>query len=390
MKKSIFARIYCSSLIVALAVVSAPSELAAAPAQKAAPPAASAVEPPVIPVQRTMVAKNALFPVAVTLQDGRIAAVVRGPGNHLGLDGRLDIVFSSDEGKTWSKPALVIDTPLDDRDQAVGQAKDGTIVVAYYRDANYNEKGKYDRLLDRPHDTFVTLSTDGGKTWQKPLEIDISDIEWGSPYGRILTLPDGAMLMPIYGLEIRPRGQKSPKRPDGAPGDTNHSYLYRSTDNGRSWKRWSEVGDGKMQLNETAILRMPDGKIIAFARSRARDLWRTESTDGGRTWSPLHLFAPYNVHPADLTLLRDGRALLTIGHRVDPLGVIGVVSNAKGEFKYENRFFLIKDFVYRDCGYPTTVVLKDGRAMTLYYSTQGMKSEPSWGNHCGAVTYRVP
>jgi len=262
---------------------------------------------PTIPVERSLVAKDTLFPKALRLQDGRIAAVMRGPGNHLGLDGRIDIVFSSDEGKTWSKPAVVVDTPLDDRAPAFGQAKDGTLVLGYYRDQNYDAQGKYDRTLDRPHDTWVTRSSDGGKTWQEPIQIDISEIEWGSPFGRILTLPDGAMLMPIYGLEVRPAGQKSPKRKDGRPGDTNHSYLFRSTDNGKTWKRWGEIGDGKMQLNETAVLRLPDGKLIAMARARSRDVWRTDSTDEGRTWSKPHLLTPINVHPADLVLLPDGR-----------------------------------------------------------------------------------
>ncbi|MDQ3566420.1 MAG: glycoside hydrolase, partial [Pseudomonadota bacterium] len=184
-------------------------EASAQPA-KAPQPASDAAEPDPIPVQCSLVARDTLFPVALRLQDGRIAAVVRSPANHLGIDGRLDIVFSDDEGKTWSKPALVVDTPLDDRDPAFGQAKDGTLVIGYYRDANYNEQGKYDRTLDRPHDTWVTFSSDGGKTWQQPMQIDVSDIGWGSPYGKIITLPDGAMLMPIYGLEVRPAGQKSP------------------------------------------------------------------------------------------------------------------------------------------------------------------------------------
>ena len=356
----------------------------------AAQPSAGDASAPTIPVQRSLVARDTLFPVALRLQDGRIAAVLRSPANHLGLDGRLDIVFSSDEGKTWSAPSLVVDTPLDDRDPAFGQAKDGTLVIGYYRDANYNEQGKYDRLLDKPHDTWVTLSFDGGKTWQQPLEIDVADIGWGSPYGRILTMPNGAMLMPIYGLEVRPAGQKSPKRADGAPGDQNHSYLYRSTDNGKTWKRWSEVGDGKLQLNETAVLRLPEGKIMAAVRSRGRDLLRTDSADEGRTWSKPRPLAPIDVHPADLVLLNDGRVLLTVGYRIKPsFGVIGMLSDAKGEFKWEDHFVLMNDAYSGDCGYPSTVLLKDGRAMTLYYATL-TKGEPKWSTHSGALTYRVP
>lgn len=371
---------FISSLITCISTAQSPKPAQPSPVEPAAP---------TIPVQRALVAKDTLFPHALRLRDGRIAAVVRSPANHLGIDGRLDIVFSSDDGTTWSKPALVVDTPIDDRDPAIGQAKDGTLVIGYYRDANYNEQGKYDRAIDKPHDTFVTLSSDGGKTWQPPLEIDISEIGWGSPYGRMLTLPDGAMLMPVYGLEVRPAGQKSPKRRDGMPGDTNHSYLFRSTDNGKTWKRWSEVGDGKMQLNETAVLRLPDGKIIAAARSRSRDLWRTESTDEGRTWSKLRQIAPINVHPADMVLLKDGRILLTVGHRIPPYGVIGMLSDAKGEFKWEGHFVLMNDAYSKDCGYPSTILLKDGQALTLYYATL-LTGERKWDTHCGALRYRVP
>lgn len=364
--------------LAAMALLPAPGRAESAP-----------TEPAPIPVQRTLVAKDTLFPHAIRLQDGRIAAVVRSPANHLGLDGRLDMIFSADDGATWSKPALVVDTPLDDRDPAIGQAKDGTLVVGYYRDANYNAQGKYDRGLDKPHDTWVTLSSDGGKTWQAPLEIDVSEIGWGSPYGRILTMPDGAMLMPIYGLEIRPAGQKSPRRADGMPGDSNHSYLFRSTDHGKSWKRWSEIGDAKIQLNETAILRLPDGKIIAAARSRSRDMMRTESTDDGRTWSKLRPLTPINVHPADLLLLPDGRILLTASYRIKPFGVVGMLSDAKGEFKWEDHFVLMNDAYSGDCGYPSNVLLKDGQVLTLYYATL-LKGEPKWSTHSGALKYRIP
>lgn len=383
------ARLHLLFLPVALAGLWIPADHVRGQSDPTGQPATRAAEPRSIPVQRSLVARDTLFPKALRLRDGRIAAVVRSPGNHLGLDGRLDIVFSSDEGKTWSKPSVIVDTPLDDRAPAFGQARDGTLVVGYYRDANYNEQGKYDRTLDRPHDTWVTLSPDGGETWTQPAEIDVSDIGWGSPFGRITTLPDGAMLMPIYGLEVRPPGQKSPRRPDGRPGDQNHSYLYRSADNGKTWKRLSEVGDGKVQLNETAILQLPDGKIVAAVRTRARDLVRTDSVDGGRTWSKLRPLAPVNAHPADLTLLGDGRVLLTVGHRIPPYGVVGILSDAEGEFKWEDRFTLMNDAYSSDCGYPSTVLLKDGRVMTLYYATL-LKGERKWGTHCGALTYSLP
>ena len=40
------------------------------------------------------------FPVLIRLQDGRLAAVVRGGDTHIGIKGRLDWIESGDGGKT--------------------------------------------------------------------------------------------------------------------------------------------------------------------------------------------------------------------------------------------------------------------------------------------------
>lgn len=77
-----------------------------------------------------VVSGQGYFPVALRLKDGRIAVVLRGGAGHLGIKGRLDMVFSSEEGKTWTRPTLVVDSPEDDRNPALGQTKDGSLVVA--------------------------------------------------------------------------------------------------------------------------------------------------------------------------------------------------------------------------------------------------------------------
>jgi hypothetical protein len=320
--------------------------------------------PATLPVERSLViAGQGFFPVAQRLKDGRIAVVFRGPGNHLGLDGRLDMAFSSDDGATWTKPSVVVDSPVDDRNPAFGQAADGTLVVAFFRTATYDEAGKYDPKLEKPRNTWVTRSSDGGATWSAPAEIDVADIGWGSPYGRMVTLPDGSMLMAVYGLEVRPPGEKR-------TGDRNHSYVYRSTDAGQSWTRLAEIGDGKIQLNETALLRLSDGKILAAIRARATDTWLSESSDDARTWSPVQKLTPANVHPSDLCELKDGRVLLAVGNRAGPFGVLAMVSEAAGQFDWEERFELMNDAIKGDCGYPSSVVLADGRVATMYYAAR--------------------
>jgi hypothetical protein len=57
------------------------------------------------------------------------------------FQGRLDIVTSSDEGKTWSAPVTAIDGPDDDRNPAFGQLRNGDILLAYAIIHGYDETG---------------------------------------------------------------------------------------------------------------------------------------------------------------------------------------------------------------------------------------------------------
>src|SRR5438270_11234469 len=125
-------------------------------------------EPEQLPrsVERSLfVSGQGYFPVALRLHDGRIAVVLRGGAGHLGIQGRLDMVFSSDEGKNWTRPTLVVDSPVDDRNPALGQARDGSLVMAYFRTENYDAQGRYNPGLEQPVTTWVTRSEDGGKGW---------------------------------------------------------------------------------------------------------------------------------------------------------------------------------------------------------------------------------
>ena len=326
--------------------------------------------------RRLVVAGQGYFPVALRLEDGRIAVVLRGGGAHIGVGGRLDIVFSSDEGRTWTKPKVVVDTLVDDRNPAFGQARDGTLVLAFVQNSKYDDKGRYLRdVPGRPITFWITRSQDGGRTWSKPVQIEIPDFIHMSPFGRMLTLPDGSMLMNVYGGSERGKDQ---------------SDLYRSTDHGTTWKKYSSLGQ---QFNETALLRLPSGRILAaMRRLHPEDVWTTESSDNGRTWSDPRLLTPSDVHPADLCLLADGRVLMTVGNRVGPFGVMGLKSGKEGSFSPKNwtlRFTLVNDAISRDCGYPSSVLLKDGRVLTVYYAVHCL-NEPEWGVHCGAVVYRPP
>ena len=319
------------------------------------------------------------FPFALRLRDGRIAVVLRGGADHVGIKGRLDIVFSADEGKTWTPPATVVDSPVDDRNPAFGQAKDGALVVGFWRAAKDTYRD-YD--LDdpkQPTNTWVTHSTNGGKTWSEPTEIDVRDIGYGSPYGKILTLREGDMLMNVYGQGLRAPGAKLDSKED-------YSYLYRSADGGKTWTRHATIA---ARFNETGLLQLPDGSLLAALRSAGNkaNVAIARSHDLGRTWSAPESLSQPMAHPADLALLADGRVILVTGCRVAPLGVRGVVGDARGKFDWEKRVLLVGDSTNVDTGYPSSVMKKDGRVLTFYYAV-GSKTHPEWGVHCGVVEWQ--
>jgi hypothetical protein len=329
-----------------------------------------------------VVSGQGYFPVAQRLRDGSIGVVLRGGAPHVGLGGRLDYVFSRDEGRTWSPPVTIVDSGIDDRNPAFGQAADGALVVGYWHTTDYDEKGRYDPRLNRPVETRVTRSPDGGRRWSPPERLPLAGLEWGSPYGKIVALPDGTLLMAIYGDRA-----SSPGESTVSPGSNQESHLYRSRDGGRTWGDVSCIAAGG--YNETALLRMPDGRLLAAVRGIGGDTSVCASTDGGDTWSRPRRLLPENHHPADLLHLGGERVLFAFGYRLPGFGVRAIVSEDGGRtFDPARAVILADDAIDTDCGYPSSVLLDDGRVLTVYYMT-GSTLHPAWGVHCAGRIYTV-
>ncbi len=309
------------------------------------------------------------FPVAVRLKNGDLLAVIRGGAPHIGVKGRLDLVRSTDAGKTWSAPWTAIDGSQDDRNPALGQLKEGSLVLAYaiasgYDDTGFRFKGgRNDRVFDG---VYLIFSTDNGRTWSKPVrDPAIHKFYAGqghvSPYGKIVQLAEGAVLMAVYFEFFDGRG--------------NESYLFRSRDGGKTWG--DPVLLGK-HFNETGIAVLRDGRILAAMRSgKGGHLAITESSDRGRTWtSPVQITAD-NEHPADVIQLRDGRVLLTHGQRNAPRGVHAMISPDGRAWDKSKRIVLADDAPNADCGYPSSVEVAKGRIVTVYYQVDDLKNAPA-------------
>jgi hypothetical protein len=112
-----------------------------------------------------------------------------------------------------------------------------------------------------------------------------------------------------------------------------------------------------------------DGTLIAQIRNHntANNLetLQSESHDGGKTWSGPHSIGVWGM-PSHLLRLRDGRLLMTYGHRRAPFGNQARISTDNGK-SWSDAMIVSGDGTNRDLGYPSTVELADGTLLTVWY-----------------------
>ena len=153
---------------------------------------------------------------------------------------------------------------------------------------------------------WLIRSTDGGITWGPRIATVVN-----SPHGPI-PLADGRLLYP--GKQLWAAEKKV--------------GVAESLDDGRTWQWLAEiptrdgdaVADGYHELHGVEV---EPGRIVVQIRNHntanAGETLQTESADGGRTWSEPHPIGVWGL-PSHLLRLRDGRLLMTYGHRRAPFG----------------------------------------------------------------------
>ena len=316
-----------------------------------------------------------LFPVLAMTADRVAVAALRGGAGHIGREGRMETVRPLDGGRTWTPPNVLADSEDDDRNPAFGVSTQGTLVLLYHRQHNYDDEGNYQGRVEvahrRPVVIMATRSLDGGLNWEEPYPLSIDGLPSGSPYGKIVSLADGTLLAPIYNSQAW-EDERSGRSFDS-------SYLVRSLDDGLTWGEPSLIAHHK---NETALIALPGGDLLAVMRDDGvQGLHCVHSHDGGFTWSDPIQITQARQHPADLVLLSNGDILLTYGNRNPPYRIEGRISRDRGRswldclltFSGHLYGYTTEESRRTDLGYPSSVVRGNGQGVTMYYYNPSMR-----------------
>jgi sialidase-1 len=328
------------------------------------------------------------WPTVARRQNGELwVSWSGGRESHVCPFGQVHAMTSRDNGATWTWPRVLLDTATDDRDSGVLATAKGTLVVTTFTSLAYEDhfkkastfaehtdkgwiskampqeqyakwKAAHERLNDEERKAelgeWAIRSTDGGKSWSTRIPTIVN-----SPHGPV-QLKDGRLL--YAGKRLW-----SSERQIG---------VAESKDDGVTWQWLAEIptrqGDKiPNAYHELHAVEAADGTLIVQIRNHNEanrgETLQTESKDGGKTWSEPHSIGVWGL-PSHLLRLRDGRLLMTYGHRRKPYGNQARISSDNGQ-TWSEPMILSGDGIGGDLGYPSTVELGDGTLLSVWYET---------------------
>lgn len=331
----------------------------------------------------------------IRLKDNRIMYVFTrflGTDWHDHAHAALCVIYSSDEGNTWTAPTILLEK--DEKAENIMSASlirlsNGELGIVYLRKEKMADNG----ISCMP---IFRHSADEGKSWSDFIFCGIPEGYYCVINDGVIVQKSGRILVPMsyHGLRAAAVIVGSKKK----QADIRFAY---SDDNGTTWAMLDAVistpFDDNLGFTEPGIYEHKDGELWCWFRTPYGFQYESRSTDNGKTWSApmpnLHFSspdAPMRVkrvgkctvsvfNPVPLSCVRDLRERWGSGKRT-PL--VCAVSQEDGvDFKNTNASLAYRnmDTYFTHCFaletdpknsfcYPAMIETKDG-FLVAYYSS---------------------
>jgi len=334
------------------------------------------------------------WPTLTRMPNGTLLAVASGLRNyHVCPFGRTTISTSNNDGKTWTSPKVINDSPFDDRDAGILSIQGKDLILSWFTTDNRGAiPSKYeiglssweseiweqgmssmtDQAVKQFVGSWIRTSKDGGLFWNEKVRVPVS-----APHGPVKLSNNDLLYFGTESnhdrLETLQTGPPLPKQ----------ITAVKSTDFGKTWVKLGDVPTNPKtftgSFNEPHCLELSDGKILGLIRNDPNShdyakrqpgetdftMYQTTSEDGGITWSEAE---PLGFHGSPPHLIKHSSGIIICAYsfREKPYGIRVMLSRDNGQ-SWEYNYILRDDGIHPDLGYPSSVELADGSIITMYY-----------------------
>ena len=189
---------------------------------------------------------------------------------------RLMGVVSDDAGKTWSKPFALIDSPdgcIEISMPSLIRAGNGRLLL--FANCRVSRSEGWVVTAECETESLVEIGT---AAWSPATRIKEGEENVIACNDRAVKTQAGQLILPL--ATSYSYGEK-----DSSPSDI-RSWCLLSDDNGGTWRtsssRWKGPGRG---LLAPTVVELRDGSLLMLNQTNTHRQYRSQSRDGGETWS---------------------------------------------------------------------------------------------------------
>lgn len=293
------------------------------------------------------------------------------------------VLWSRDEGRTWSTP---VEAPCDPGEgcecAGLTALPDGRVMLSQFR---FSWHGPRAEVPGGAGPAALWAEITGSTELDRP-DPNLGDaydlLPWTRGTGRtVLSFahPGGAFGDAVAPAVAPHAGGYGMRGGAALPGgrivlplsdapDYTDVFAIASDDAGATWSRPVPVAAlAGRAFEEPAPLALPDGRVLVLLRENVSgSLWSTRSRDGGATWAPP---APTGLdgYPAHLLRLASGHVAAVFATRRPVPGIWAALSPDDGA-TWADPVPLAVPLPHRDCGYPAALPTADGGLHVIFYA----------------------